>query len=68
MNTIRILTQVESTTLHLPELSTLIGKTVEIVVVESAPPSGIRFALSDGPDHELLGDALAETGALSRLA
>jgi hypothetical protein len=74
MNTIRIRTQIESTTLHLPELSTLLGKTVEIVVVESsisqaAPISGpMRFAPGIGGDPDLMEEALAESGALSRLA
>jgi hypothetical protein len=38
MNAIRIRKKIESETLHLPELKPLIGKTVEITVLE-APPS-----------------------------
>jgi hypothetical protein len=73
MNTIRIRTQLDSTTLHLPELSTLLGKTVEIVVIESVvshdgPVSSVRFSPGNGHGPEHMDDALAESGALSRLA
>jgi hypothetical protein len=37
MNAIRIRTRLESDTPHLPELKPLIGKTVEITVVENEP-------------------------------
>ena len=36
MNAIRIHTRIDSETLHLPELKPLIGKTVEIIVLEEA--------------------------------
>jgi hypothetical protein len=37
MNAIRIHKRVDSETLHLPELKSLIGKTVEIIVLEGPP-------------------------------
>lgn len=37
MNAIRIRRKIESETLHLPELRNLIGKTVEIIVLEELP-------------------------------
>lgn len=37
MNAIRIHKQIDSETLHLPELKPLIGKTVEIIVLEEIP-------------------------------
>lgn len=39
MEPIRIRTKVESDTLHLPQLQPLIGKVVEVFVVEIAPAS-----------------------------
>lgn len=36
MNAIRIRKRIESETLHLPELRDLVGKTVEIIVLEEA--------------------------------
>jgi hypothetical protein len=39
MEPIRIRTKVESETLHLPQLKALIGKRVEIFVIELAPAS-----------------------------
>lgn len=36
MNVIRIRKQIDSETLHLPELREMIGKTVEIIVLEPA--------------------------------
>src|SRR5437868_15372564 len=41
MNAVRLRRKVESETLHLPELRRLIGKTVQITIVEDAP-SGAR--------------------------
>jgi hypothetical protein len=38
MNIIRVRRRIESETLHLPELRPLIGKTVEIIVVEEPTP------------------------------
>jgi hypothetical protein len=39
-NPLRIRTRVDSETLHLPELRALIGKDVEIIVIEDAAASG----------------------------
>ncbi len=45
MSTIRIFRKLESTTLHLPELASLIGKTVEFTVrEESETASPLREA------------------------
>lgn len=45
MNAIRIRTRLESDTPHLPELKPLIGKSVEITVVEEEPIANL------GPGH-----------------
>jgi hypothetical protein len=73
MNAIRIRKQLTSNTLELPELTPLIGRVVEILVIvdeklEEAPRSAVRFALDDGFDLERIGEAVAQSGALSRLA
>ena len=39
MNAVRIRRRLESDTLHLPELKPLIGKAVEIIVLEEATPA-----------------------------
>ncbi len=38
MNAIRIRKKLDSDTLHLPELQALVGKNVEIIVLEESPP------------------------------
>ena len=74
MNAIRIRKQVTSNTLELPELAPFIGRAVEILVIEDAaklddaPRAAVRFALDESLDLEPIGEALAESGALSRLA
>jgi len=40
MNAIRIYTRLDSTTLHLPEVQPLIGKRVEIIVLEERSQTG----------------------------
>ena len=70
MNTIRIQARLDSTTLHLPELSPLVGRRVEIVVSEHGT-DGLEEALRSSPfsaTAELFEEALVESGALSRLA
>ena len=70
MNTIRIQKRLESTTLHLPELSSLVGKRVEILVSDSDGVDAIE-ALASSPvsaTAEMFDEALVESGALSRLA
>jgi hypothetical protein len=44
MNAIRIRKRIDSETLHLPELNPLLGKTVEVIVLDetSAPQSPLR--------------------------
>jgi hypothetical protein len=73
MNTIRIQARLDSTTLHLPELSPLLGRTVEIVVSVQGSDAGhdAMEALRSSPlsaTAELFEEALVESGALSRLA
>ena len=70
MNTIRIQARLDSTTLHLPELSPLVGRRVEIVVSEQGT-DGLEEALRSSPfsaTAELFEEALVESGTLSRLA
>lgn len=50
MNAVRIRTRIESETLHLPELSPMIGREVEIIVLQEDPPlpgSGDFSALAE---------------------
>jgi hypothetical protein len=54
MNAIRIRKQLQSDTLHLPELRPWIGKTVEIVITEQAKE---RAELSEEEYQQLLVDA-----------
>jgi hypothetical protein len=42
MNAIRIHKTIESEILHLPELKPLVGRAVEIIVLEEEPVSGVR--------------------------
>ena len=43
MNAIRIRTTIASDTLHIPELKEMMGRTVEIIVLEeSTPPPAVR--------------------------
>ncbi len=70
MNTIRIQARLDSTTLHLPELSPLLGRRVEIVVSEHDGLDAAE-ALRSSPSSAtavLFDEALVESGALSRLA
>jgi hypothetical protein len=47
MNAIRIHRQLDSETLHLPELKPLIGKRVEIIVLEEKPAPLVRPGTGD---------------------
>jgi hypothetical protein len=47
MNVIRIRTRIESDTLHLPELREMIGKDVEILVLEEVSSSGASSSQKD---------------------
>jgi hypothetical protein len=49
MNVIRIHKQIDSETLHLPELKPLIGKRVEIIVIDVTDPADAnRWAALEG--------------------
>ena len=47
MNAIRIRKTIDSETLHLPELKPLVGRTVEIIVLEEETRSTIRPGTGD---------------------
>ena len=74
MNAIRIRTQLTSQTLELPEVAPLVGRVVEILVIDEsekideAPRSAVRFAVDDGFDLDTIGEAMMQSGVLSRLA
>ncbi len=71
MNTIRIQARLESTTLHLPELSSMVGRRVEILVSDQGDAGSAMEALASSPmsaTAEMFDEALVESGALSRLA
>ena len=60
MNAIRIHTELQSTTLNLPQLSGLVGKRVEIIVIEEQEPKARLARTRDlfGADNNLDLDAL----------
>lgn len=66
MNAIRIQTQIDSDTLHLPELQPLIGKRVEIIVLEE-PQIGLRTETDWQPLFELAGQDLIDPDAYRQL-
>jgi len=74
MDTIHIRKQLTSHTLELPELAPLVGRVVEIRVVEVPAPAqwepgtAAQFTLHDDLDLGPLGEAVLLSGALSRLA
>jgi hypothetical protein len=47
MNAIRIRRQLDSDTLHVPELKPFLGRTVEIIVLDEELPNGIRPGTGD---------------------
>jgi hypothetical protein len=47
MNAIRIRKKLDSETLHLPELKPLLGRTVEIIVLEEEATSAVRPGTGD---------------------
>ena len=70
MTTVRLRRKLESETLHLPELKPLIGKTVQIIVVEepATPASGQRLTKSttdntDNTDKDRHKNKVTGTGA-----
>jgi hypothetical protein len=62
MNAIRIRKTIESETLHLPELKPLVGRTVEIIVLEEEKRSTIRPGTGDWEAAEKAAQELRETG------
>jgi hypothetical protein len=74
MNAIRIHTQVDSETLHLPQIRPLIGKKVEIIVLEESPlkpaPDGDEQSAARGRYEDFLalaGQDVIDPNALSDL-
>ena len=66
MNAIRIQTHIDSDILHLPELRPLIGKRVEIIVLEE-PQIVPRTENDWKPLFELAGQDLVDPDAYSQL-
>jgi hypothetical protein len=64
MKTIHVRTKVESDTLHLPELKSLIGKPVEVFVVELAPATREEFYPEVGPCPQTAEERAAEQAKL----
>jgi hypothetical protein len=60
MNAIRICNTIESDTLHLPELRALLGRTVEIIVLDEAPVRGVRPGTGDWAAFERLAGELED--------
>ena len=65
MNTIRVRRQIDSDTLHVPELQELMGKTVEITIREepsaAVPPRAADFFLALAPERPSLDPKEIET-------
>jgi hypothetical protein len=69
MNAIRIRTQLSSTTLSLPELSNLVGRSIEIIVfedVEGSRRAMVESLQSSPQSTELFDESLMEV--VARLA
>ncbi|MBI1903818.1 MAG: hypothetical protein HYS13_22165 [Planctomycetia bacterium] len=64
---IRIQKKIESETLHIPELQPLIGKTVEIIVVEEAAPPGAPAGPPYAAFFALAGQDAVDPEAYQRL-
>jgi hypothetical protein len=62
MNAIRIRKTIESETLHLPELKPLVGRAVEIIVLEDESVSTIRPGTGDWEAADKAARELRETG------
>ena len=63
MNAIRIRTTLESDTLYLPELKPLIGRAVEIIVIEDAPAAPqVRPGTGDWEAAARAAQALRDSG------
>ncbi len=62
MNAIRIRKTIDSETLHLPELKPLVGRTVEIIVLDEDTRSTIRPGTGDWQAAEKAAQELRESG------
>jgi hypothetical protein len=62
MNAIRIRTTLNSDTLHLPELKPLLGKPVEIIVLEDSGSPAVRPGSGDWEAFARAAKALRESG------
>jgi hypothetical protein len=61
MNAIRIRRTLDSDTLHLPELKPLVGKAVEIIVLEEPAAPEVRPGTGDWEAFRRAADALRDT-------
>jgi hypothetical protein len=62
MNAIRIRKTLDSDTPHLPELKPLIGRTVEIIVLDESAAPAVRPGTGDWAAFERAARALRESG------
>lgn len=62
MNAIRIRTTLQSDTPHLPELKPLIGRTVEIIVLDESPTPVVRPGTGDWEAFERAAKELRDSG------
>ena len=69
MNAITIHTHLESDTVHLPELRPMVGKDVEIIVIEKAPlpPGDLREFFEAAKDPPVDLDAVAALREISKI-
>lgn len=62
MTAIRIQTTLTSETLHLPELKSLIGRPVEIIVLDTTPAPAVRPPTGDWETARQAAERLRERG------
>ena len=62
MNAIRIRTTLESDTLHLPELKPLVGRTVEIIVLDESADTEVPAGTGDWEAAARAAKALRDRG------
>lgn len=65
MNAVRIRKRVDSETMHLPELRAMIGKEVEIIVLEEQPAPAVKQDLS--ALHQIAGNIDLDYDAIEHL-
>lgn len=65
MKAVRIKKHIDSDTLHLPELSSMIGKDVNIIIIEEQASSAFRQDLA--PLFDLAGKIDLDSEAIDRL-